>query len=142
MPASPGRAADEATIRCRDLAAMVAFYRDIIGLEVVEDDAPETTVVLRAAEGFGDPVRRVALVLAEDDDEVAASHHLTLTVADPEALARAQAWFRAKGLASETAEHAGIGWKCLTVRDPEDNTVELAAPVRQRTIPTASPTAD
>lgn len=143
MPPSPGRPADEATIRCRDLAAMVAFYRDIVGLEVLEDGYPETAVVMRAAEGFAPPERRVALVPVEDEEEPAApSHRLTLTVADAAALAGAESWLRANGLAPETDEQAAIGWKCLRVSDPEGNTLELAAPVRQRTVPGKAPAAD
>lgn len=128
----------EAAIRCRDLAAMVAFYRDIMGLEVTESDAPKGAVELSAAEGFTGPVRRLVLYVAEDDDEPA-PHHLTLTVAGAEALARAEAWLRANGLCPEIAEQAWAGWMCLTVSDPEGNTVELAAPVRQRTLPAKAP---
>ena len=143
MPASPppsappGPAWDAAAIRCRDLAAMTAFYADIVGLEPVEGAAPEDTVMLRTGEGFGPPARHVALVAAEDDEDepAPAPHHLALTVPGAEALERARAWFRAHGLATEIAEHAWAGWKCLTVTDPEGNTVELAAPVRQRTLP-------
>lgn len=143
MPAPPGRLAELAVIRCRDLAAMVAFYRDIVGLEVVEDEEPETGVVMHAAEGFASPERRVALVPAEDDDEPGTpSHRLTLTVADAAALARADSWLRANGLAPETDEQAAIGWKCLRVSDPEGNMLELAAPVRQRTVPGKAPAAD
>lgn len=146
MPAQPGRPAELAVIRCRDLAAMVAFYRDIVGLELVEDEAPEAPesgVVMRAAEGFAPPERRVALVPAEDEEEPAGpSHRLTLTVADAAALARAESWLRANGLAPETDEQAAIGWKCLRVSDPEGNTLELAAPVRQRTVPGKAPAAD
>lgn len=128
----------EAAIRCRDLVAMVAFYRDIIGLELVEGGEPEAAVELSAAEGFTGPVRRLALYAAEDDDEPA-PHHLTLTVAGAEALARAEAWLRANGLSPAIAEQAWAGWMCLTVSDPEGNIVELAAPVRQRTLPAKAP---
>lgn len=130
----PGFAAEETAIRCRDLAAMTAFYRDVVGLEIAGDDEPDAAVRLRPGEGFAAVAPGVALFAAEDEDEPA-PHHLTLTVADAAALERAGAWFRAHGLAPESAEHAWAGWKCLSVTDPEGNTVELAAPVRQRTIP-------
>ena len=137
MPASPTARAGETAIRCRDLAAMTAFYRDIVGLEIEEGDYPESAVLMRPAEGFSAPDGRVVLVASEDDEEEAppAPHRLTLTVADRAALARAEDWFRANGLAPERAEQAWAGWACLAVRDPEGNTVELAAPVRQRTLP-------
>ncbi len=138
MPGRPPTepAAEEAAIRCRDLAAMTAFYRDIVGLEIVEDDDPDAAVRLSTGEGFAAPPRRVALFAVEDEDEPpAVPHHLSLTVASAAELERAHAWFRAHGLAPKTAEHGWAGWKCLTVTDPEGNTVELAAAVRQRTIP-------
>lgn len=138
----PTAGTDAAAIRCRDLAAMTAFYRDLVGLEVVEDDYPESTVLLRTAENFSPPARQVVLFAADEDDEpFAEPHRLTLTVPDAGALAQADAWLRANGLAPERAEHGWAGWKCLTIRDPEGNTVEFAAPVRQRTIPADEPAA-
>ncbi len=143
MPAVPtdGAGAGEVAIRCRDLAAMTAFYRDIVGLELEEGDDPRSAVLMRPGERFTAPAGRVALVAAEDDDEEEpqpAPHRLTLTVPDRAALARAEDWFRANGLAPERAEQAWMAWECLAIRDPEGNTVELAAPVRQRTVPAGS----
>lgn len=144
MSAFPGgeagaaASAGEVAIRCRDLAAMTAFYRDIVGLELEEGDYSESAVPMRPGEGFTAPAGRVTLIASEDDDEEEpqpAPHRLTLTVPDRAALARAERWFRANGLGPERAEQAWMGWECLAIRDPEGNTVELAAPVRQRTLP-------
>ena len=136
-------AAEEAAIRCRDLAAMTAFYRDIVGLKIIEGEGDDAAVRLSAGEGFAPPPRRVALFAIEDDDEPpAVPHHLTLTVASAAELERAHAWFRAHGLAPEAVEHAWAGWKCLSVADPEGNTVEFAAAVRQRTIPSDTAAGD
>ena len=143
MPASPnaGAGAGEVAIRCRDLAAMTAFYRDIVGLELDETDPPENAVCLRAPEGLEAPDGRVALIAlenGEEDDAQPVPHHLTLTVPDRAALDRAEDWLRANGLAPRRAELAWVGWQSLTVEDPEGNTVELAARVRQRTVPAAA----
>lgn len=136
MPESPetGSGAGEAAIFCRDLAAMTAFYRDIVGLEVVEGEHPETTVELRLGADFVAPAGGVALYASDEDeageDEVVSGpQRLALTVPDREALARAEAWFRANGLAPETTERAWMGWRGLTIRDPEGNRVELSAPL-------------
>ena len=137
--ATPASGVDETAIRCRDLAAMIAFYRDIVGLEAIGGN--ESRIALRAGEGFADPARRVVLFSAEDaDDEAQApgAQRVTLTVTDAEALGRAETWLRAHGLAPSTTEQGWSGWKCLTVGDPEGNTVELAAPVRQRSVPGAA----
>jgi catechol 2,3-dioxygenase-like lactoylglutathione lyase family enzyme len=131
----------EVAIRCRDLAAMTAFYRDIVGLELIEGDYSDHIVFLRIGEGFGGHTSVVALFTAEDglDDDVVPEaeggagstlHHLALTVR-AEDLAPAVAWYRAHGLEPETAEHRWVGWNSVYVKDPEGNTVELVASVPQ-----------
>jgi len=126
----------EVAIRCRDLAAMTAFYRDIIGLEVIEGDYSDHIVFLRVGEGFEGHTQVVALFTAEEDEEPAIGadsslHHLALTVR-AEDLAAAVSWYRANGLEPRTAEHTWVGWDSVYVQDPEGNTVELVAAVRQR----------
>jgi catechol-2,3-dioxygenase len=126
----------EVAIRCRDLAAMTAFYRDIVGLEVIEGDYSDTIVFLRVGEGFAGHTQVVALFTATDDDVPeggggSSLHHLALTVR-AEDLAPALAWYRAHGLEPTTAEHRWIGWDSVYVKDPECNTVELVASIRQR----------
>ena len=125
----------EVAIRCRDLAAMTAFYRDVVGLEVIEGDYRDSIVFLRVGEGFAGHTSVVALFTAEDDQEPEAGgdsslHHLALTV-KAEDLAPALSWFKAQGLEPTTAEHRWVGWDSVYVKDPEGNTVELVASVRQ-----------
>ena len=126
----------EVAIRCRDLAAMTAFYADVVGLEVIEGDYSDSIVFLRVGEGFAGHTSVVALFTAEGEDEPEAGdgsslHHLALTV-KAEDLAPALAWYRAHGLEPRTAEHRWVGWDSVYVKDPEGNTVELVASVRQR----------
>ena len=126
----------EVAIRCRDLAAMTAFYRDVVGLEVIEGDYSDTTVFLRVGEGFAGHTSVVALFTAEGEEGFEAGgdsslHHLALTV-KAEDLVPALAWYRAHGLEPRTAEHRWVGWDSVYVTDPEGNTVELVASVRQR----------
>jgi catechol 2,3-dioxygenase-like lactoylglutathione lyase family enzyme len=128
----------EVAIRCRDLAAMTAFYRDIVGLELIEGDYRDSIVFLRVGEGFSGHTSVVALFSADDDEGEAdlvggpgsSLHHLALTVR-AEDLAPAIVWYRAHGLEPRTAEHRWIGWSSVYVKDPEGNTVELVAAVRQ-----------
>ena len=124
----------EVAIRCLDLAAMTAFYRDIVGLEVIEGDYSDTIVFLRVAEGFNGHTNVVALFTATDEEEpegggTSSLHHLALTV-KAEDLAPALVWYRAHGLEPTTAEHRWVGWDSVYVKDPEGNTVELVASVR------------
>ncbi len=138
MPGPPFTVRDlgEVAIRCRDLAAMTAFYRGVVGLEVIEGDYSDTIVFLRVGEGFAGHTQVVALFTASDDEEPEAGggsslHHLALTVEAAD-LAPALAWYRAHGLEPRTAEHRWVGWDSVYVTDPEGNTVELVASVRQR----------
>jgi catechol-2,3-dioxygenase len=130
----------EVAIRCRDLAAMTAFYGDIIGLEVIEGDYRDTIVFLRVGDGFAGHTSVVALFTAEDDDadpeddleggDTSTLHHLALTV-KAEDLVPALSWYKAHGIEPWTAEHRWVGWDSVYVKDPEGNTVELVASVRQ-----------
>jgi catechol-2,3-dioxygenase len=125
----------EVAIRCRDLAAMTAFYCDIVGLEVIEGDYSDRIVFLRVSEGYAGHTSVVALFTAADDEHPAGGggsslHHLALTV-KAEDLAQALAWYRAHGLEPTTAEHHWVGWDSVYVKDPEGNMVELVASVRQ-----------
>lgn len=129
----------EVAIRCMDLDAMFAFYRDVIGLEPL---APpdEGIAFLRIAEGHGGHTKVLALFLpdagrAELHPRGAAPpatgagsslHHLALNV-DFEAQEAAVAWLRTQGLEPRVQEFSWIGWRGVFVRDPEGNTVELVA---------------
>ena len=125
----------EVAIRCLDLAATTAFYRDIVGLEIIEGDYSDTMVFLRVSEGFAGHTSVVALFAASGDDEpvgggTSSLHHLALTV-KAEDLAPALAWYSSHGLEPTTAEHRWVGWNSVYVKDPEGNTVELVASVCQ-----------
>ena len=133
MSRPPFQARDlgEVAIRCRDLAAMTAFYRDVVGLEIIEGNYVESIVFLKVADGFAGHTQVVALFSAVDDEDPVGGpgsslHHLALNV-QPEELAPAEAWYRAKGLEPWTAHHAWVGWDSVYVKDPEGNTVELVA---------------
>ncbi len=138
MPAPPFTVRDlgEVAIRCRDLAAMTAFYRDVVGLEVIEGDYRDSIVFLRVGEGFAGHTNVVALFTAEEDEDEpeggigSSLHHLALTV-KAEDLAPALTWYRAHGQEPWTQEHRWVGWDSVYVKDPEGNTVELVASVRQ-----------
>jgi len=140
----------EVAIRCRDLAAMTAFYSGIVGLEVIEGDYADNIVFLRVGEGFAGHTQVVALFTADDEDmdeeEPEAGgdsslHHLALTVKAGD-LAPALAWYRSQGLEPWAEEHRWVGWDSVYVKDPEGNTVELVASVRQRSASVDLPVED
>ncbi|MEL6914530.1 MAG: VOC family protein [Pseudomonadota bacterium] len=138
------RALGEVAIRCRDLLTMRDFYRDVVGLEVLEDFSAEGGIVFfRIAEGF----QGHTTVLALFDKAAGANrghptgavpatgagsslHHLALTVdhADHDAL---RAYLDGRGIAHRTEDFAWIGWRGVFIEDPEGNTVEFVAGVHQ-----------
>jgi catechol 2,3-dioxygenase-like lactoylglutathione lyase family enzyme len=134
------RALGEIAIRCVDLPAMVAFYRDVIGLEPLNDPNGDRVVFLRVAEGFGGHTS--VLALFRHDIEGAGQtrgathppetgprsslHHIALTVLWEEQDA-AMAWYRHLGLACRVERFDWVGWRGVFTFDPDGNTVELVA---------------
>lgn len=123
----------EVAIRCRDLAAMTAFYRDIIGLEVLAHR--NRIVFFRLANGVAGHTAVLALFDAGLDPTRAAPgiapstlHHLALTVAPIEQDAACR-WFAANDIPFRVEEFGWIGWRGVFVNDPEGNQVELVAAV-------------
>jgi len=127
------RALGEIAIRCRDLDAMAAFYRDIIGLEVLEGGHRKGIVFFRIAEGFGGHTAVLALFRDEAGEGSAplgggasSLHHLALTVGRKEQ-DKAVEWYKSNGIDYNIQEFAWIGWRGVFTTDPEGNTVELVA---------------
>lgn len=138
------RGAPPVLIRCRDLTAMEAFYRDVLGFEELEEEPPAEGVVLRGpgaegpmlvllpdpgAEGEGDDGGE-DLESAEDAPPV----HLTLVVGAEE-MAAAEERLRSRGAEIEKRDRPGIGWCSLVAKDPEGNWVELVLATGQEPPP-------
>lgn len=126
------RALGEIAIRCRDMDAMEAFYRDIVGLSVLARRAPGITF-FRIADGFAGHTAVLALFAPDagrtDPVETGAHsalHHIALTVGWDEQDA-AMAWYDANGLACTVQDFDWIGWRGVFTTDPDGNTVELVA---------------
>ena len=128
------RALGEIALRTRNMAAMVAFYRDILGLELLQSRDDGRIVFFRLADGFAGHTAVLAL-FEEAAAEVVAGragsrrsslHHLALALPRAEQAA-AEAWFERQGLACRINEFSWIGWRGVFVDDPDGNTVELVA---------------
>jgi catechol-2,3-dioxygenase len=127
MP-TPIRALGEIALRVNDLEAMTAFYRDVVGLDVLQR-FPDITF-FRIAEGFAGHTQVLALFDRRTRDpeppRAAAStvDHLAFTI-PLSAYAAEKARLEALGLIVSTAEHAWVHWRSLYFRDPEGNQLEL-----------------
>ncbi|MEM9011923.1 MAG: VOC family protein [Pseudomonadota bacterium] len=128
------RGLGEVAIRCTDLAAMVAFYRDVIGLPILEGNTSEDIIFFRIGPGYGGHTTVLALFRqgassnAPQTGAASSLHHLALTVGAEEQAA-VIAWYRAQGWAFTVEDFSWIGWRGVFTQDPEGNTVELVAKV-------------
>ncbi|MEM8754743.1 MAG: VOC family protein [Pseudomonadota bacterium] len=137
------RALGEIAIRCAALAPVVAFYRDVIGLEILEGSAAEGIVFFRLGESHGGHTAVLAL-FAHDAGRAdlheragppvaggrSSLHHLALTV-DAAEQSAATEWYDRLGVAYNVQDFDWIGWRGVFAKDPEANTVELVAKVKQ-----------
>lgn len=137
MTASGGRgfsvrALGEIAIRCADLERMTAFYRDVIGLNVLSDGYRKGIVFFDLGESYGGHTAVLALFGREADQAAPGTgarsslHHLALTV-DASEQASVVAWYEAQGLDYRVQDFDWIGWRGIFTTDPEGNMVELVA---------------
>ena len=133
------RALGEIAVRCRDLAAMEAFYRDVIGLELLAERDGGITF-FRIGAGYGGHTTVLALFALDASvrpglhhtgaDVVTGGrsslHHLALSVGWDEQEA-AMRWYERLGQPYRVEMFDWIGWRGIFTEDPEGNTVELVA---------------
>ncbi|MGI9423181.1 MAG: VOC family protein [Hyphomicrobiaceae bacterium] len=133
------RALGEIAIRCADMDTMEAFYRDVIGLEVLSH-RDEGITFFKIADGHAGHTAVLALFSAQagrpELHQVAQArpatgagsslHHLALSVGweEQEAVMR---WYDDLDQPYRVQHFAWIGWRGILTRDPEGNTVELVA---------------
>lgn len=134
------RALGEIAIRCIDLESMVAFYRDVIGLEPMNDPENGKLVFLRIAEGFAG--HTAILALFNHDVEAAGRtrgsanppktgpasslHHIAFTIPWDEQEAVIE-WYKRLGRDYNVEHFDWVGWRGVFTFDPDGNTVELVA---------------
>jgi len=134
------RALGEIAIRCIDQPAMVTFYRDVIGLEPLNDVETEAIAFFRIADGFGGHTTVLALfhhtVEAAGDTPgsptpprtgaASSLHHLALSLPWHEQDA-VMAWYDHLGRDYRVQYFDWVGWRGIFTFDPDGNTVELVA---------------
>ena len=134
------RALGEIAIRCADMDRMVAFYRDIIGLELLTGGHRDTITFFKIADGFaghtsvlalfrhnaGNPAMHEQTQQPPHTGARSSLHHIALSLPYDEQQAVME-FYEAKGIEFHVEEFAWIGWRGIFTRDPEGNTVELVA---------------
>lgn len=135
------RALGEVAIRCADFGKMIAFYRDVIGLAVLEGGYSDGIVFFNLGPGYGGHTSVLALFRHDagradlhlrEGQPVSGGrsslHHIALTV-DAAEQGAAIAWYERLGLDYRVEDFDWIGWRGVFTTDPEGNTVELVAKV-------------
>ncbi len=134
------RALGEIAIRCIDFDAMVAFYRDVIGLEPFNDPENGQIAFFRIAEGFGGHTAVLALFrhnvegaghtragdLPPNTGPASSLHHIALSLPWEEQEA-VIAWYEKLGRDYTVETFDWVGWRGIFTFDPDGNTVELVA---------------
>lgn len=123
------KALGEVAIRCHDFDRMVAFYRDIIGLPVLEGGHSKGITFFALGESYGGHTAVLALFADKNHPATGAGsslHHLALTV-DRDEQDNAVQWYIDNGLSYTIEDFDWIGWRGIFTQDPEGNTVELVA---------------
>ena len=132
----------EIAIRCADLAPMVAFYCEIVGLSPLKEFPESRIAFFHIAPGHGGHTTVLALFDAraeqrdfhdqgEEPPRAGATstlHHLALAV-DYDQQDALCAFLSEKGIAYTVQDFAWIGWRGVFIKDPEGNTVEFVAGV-------------
>ena len=130
----------EIAIRCADFDAMLAFYRDIIGLEVMSLMPERGNAFFRISEGVAGHTNVLALFRDGAGTRDAAAdasrpplagshsslHHIALSLPfeEQEAVMR---WYESKGLEYVVEIFDWVGWRGVFTQDPDGNSVELVA---------------
>lgn len=133
------RGLGEVAIRVRDMGRMVAFYRDVIGLEILSGSHRSSITFFRLADGFDGHTAILALFEPDAGREglhpkgtpvpggsQSTLHHIALNVPRDEQDAVIR-WYEAQGLRYRLEEFTWIGWRGVFTEDPEGNTVELVS---------------
>ena len=135
------RALGEIAIRCADMAAMVTFYEEVIGLRRLSGGHRDAITFFRIAEGFGGHTAVLALFRHKGDNPSdlqpgadgppatgpeSSLHHIALSLpfAEQDAVMR---WYDKIGQPYRVERFGWIGWRGIFTQDPEGNTVELVA---------------
>jgi catechol 2,3-dioxygenase-like lactoylglutathione lyase family enzyme len=130
MASSRGLA--EVVLAVHDMAAALAFYRDLLGLPVISPPERTSPVFLRAGEGtLGIPAMVVLVQLPPDAPPFALPrplHHLALHVA-PSDFDDLHQRLMTAGLVVRSGQHPVLPSRTIYVDDPAGNEVEFICPL-------------
>ena len=125
----------EVVVRVADIRRSIAFYRDILGLQLIRvlDDA---IAFMRVADGVqghtqiiglfskGWPSSRAGRTWDGAEPRWSTLHHFAIEIALDD-YDEVLEYLTGQGLEPNVAVHAWIGWRSIYISDPDDHTVEF-----------------
>jgi catechol-2,3-dioxygenase len=125
----------EVSLRVKDLGVMHKFYRDVIGLEVL--DAGESQVFFKIAEGYAGHSQNLALFRADErmflenkslnlNFEGSTLHHIALNIALDD-FEREKKRLESLGLKVNATIHEWLHVRSMYFSDPEGNLLEFVS---------------
>ena len=130
-PAAAVSGLAEVVLNVRDMAAALAFYRDLLGLTVISPPERTNPVFLRAGAANAELPALVVLVQLPDDlagfRAPRSLHHLALAIAAADFDAT-RVSLEQRGFTIRTGQHPVIPSRTMYIDDPDGNEVELIAP--------------
>jgi catechol 2,3-dioxygenase len=125
----------EVVVRVADLRRSIAFYRDILGLELIRviDDAIAFMRVADGVQGHTQiiglfskdwPPSRAGKTWGGAAPRLSTLHHFAIEISLDD-YAGVLEYLTRQGLEPNAAIHAWIGWRSIYISDPDDHTVEF-----------------
>ena len=119
------------SINVSDADRALTFYRDLLGLPVLEGNYSPHIVFFEIAAGVAGHTTVLALFGDDSDEPVAAGdhsslHHFALSIPWQQQ-SQLIDWYDRKGIKYEVRDFEWIGWRGVFTHDPEGNLVEIVA---------------
>lgn len=122
------RGVAEIVLWVHDMAASLAFYRDLLGLTVISPPERTNPRFLQAGPGQAGIPQMIVLVQLPASAGPFTSprtlHHLALEI-DPDAFDAEQTRLSQRGFTVRTGQHPVIPSRTMYIDDPDGNEVEL-----------------
>jgi catechol 2,3-dioxygenase len=125
----------EVVVRVADLDRSIAFYRDVLGFDLIRV-LHDAIAFMRVADGVQGhtqiiglfshdwPASRAGKTWDACEPRRSTLHHFAIEIALAD-YERTLLYLTERGLDPNTAVHGWIGWRSIYVSDPDDNTVEF-----------------
>ena len=121
----------EVVLNVHDMQRALAFYRDLLGLEVISPPERTNPIFLRAGAATDSLPALVVLVQLPPDAGAFAAprtlHHLALAIPADD-FEQVRMGLVARGFTVRTGEHPVLPSRTIYIDDPDGNEVELIAP--------------